>query len=385
VSIKVIGIDIRVLVLGRRTGIEEYLLNLLPEIIRRNPEMTFRLFYNALRKQKLGYAWLDAPNVEVYSFPIPNRALLFPANALFNYPKADRLIGGCDVFWSPHIFNVALSHGVKHVITVHDLAFERHPDFFPTGKRWWHKYLMAPKRQLRSAHEVLAVSQSTKDDLKELYSIPEARIKVVYPGIGQEFKPLSKTGPGIAAVRKKYRLPGPFILYFGTIEPRKNIRALISAFELFKRQSKNSANTALVIAGDQGWLYREVFEAARRSPFHSHIMFTGFVDPEDKPALYNAAEVFVYPSFFEGFGFPPLEAMGCGIPVITANRSSLPEVAGDAAILVNPYRPEEIFLALEELQAFPDLRETMRQKGLARAAKFTWDSCAQETMAAFAA
>ena len=377
-----IGIDLRVLVLGKRTGVEEYLLNVLPRMIAGNPEITFRLFYNAFRKPKFQNLDISKyPNVEICSRSIPNRPL-FALNALFNWPKIDKLMGGCDMFWSPHILNVALSSNVRHVITVHDLAFERYPEFFSKEKLWWHKYLMAPKRRLRHAHHILTVSQSTKSDLEHLYKIPGEKITVTPLGVGSEFMLMAKIDTRLAAVQKKYHLPEHFILYFGTIEPRKNITGLIQAFEILKSYKLQATSYKLVIAGSRGWLYEEIFDAARRSPHARDIHFTGFIENEDKPALYNLADVFVYPSFFEGFGLPVLEAMACGVPVITANRSSLPEVAGGAALLVDPYRTEELSTALENVLGDEALRNALSEKGSMRTKTFSWDYCADASMSA---
>lgn len=375
------GIDIRVLVLGKRTGVEEYLLNLLPRMIEKNPEITFRLFYNAWRKQKLAYPWLNAGNVELNERSIPNRPLL-AAHALVDWPKADKLIGGCDVFWSPHMVNVALSRNVRHVITVHDLAFERYPEFFSREKLWWHRYLMIPRRQLASADHLIAVSHSTKHDLGNLYGIPKERIGVIYPGVGNEFLPLEKTNPRLYEVKKKYRLPEHFILYFGTLEPRKNITGLIKAFGILKSYQLSAKSYKLVIAGTKGWLCRDIFKTAKISSYSDDIVFTGFVADEDKPALYNLAEAFVYPSFFEGFGFPPLEAMACGVPVVTSNRSSLPEVCGNAAILIDPYRPSEMAEAISTLLSGARAKEMMVGRGIERTKMFSWDVCAKNTLRA---
>lgn len=376
----ILGVDIRVLVLGRRTGIEEYLLNLLPRLIKQRPDITFRLFYNAWRKQPLVYGWLGEKNVELYASSIPNR-LLFAAQAFFGMPRIDKRIGGCDVFWSPHILNVALSPRVRHIITVHDLAFEHYPEFFSREKLWWHTHLMVPRTQLKKAHRILAVSQSTKKDLTRLYRISENKIEVICPGVDGEFRPLEESHQDIAAARKKYGLPEKFILFFGTIEPRKNVTGLIKAFEIFRANDTLKAiSYKLVIAGTKGWLCGEIFESAKRSPLASDIIFTGFIAPEDKPALYNAADVFVYPSFFEGFGFPPLEAMACGTPVITSNRSSLPEVAGDAALLVDPYRSDEMADAFLTLLQDKEAGAALVKRGLERAKRFSWDACAEKTL-----
>jgi len=170
-------------------------------------------------------------------------------------------------------------------------------------------------------------------------------------------------------------IPEKFILYFGTIEPRKNLIGLIKAFELLKDKS-----IKLVIAGTKGWLYQDIFKIASQSKRKKDIIFTGFVKEEDKPYLYNLAQSFVYPSFFEGFGFPPLEAMACGIPTIVSANSSLPEVVGDAALMVNPKNIDELAWAMEESLVNNQLRERLIKKGLTQAQKFSWQRCAQQTL-----
>lgn len=389
----IIGIDIRVLVLGKRTGVEEYLLNLLPRMIKQHPDITWRLFYNAWNKPMSlsayrGFRLAAWKNVEVCEFSIPNRFALFPLNALLHWPKIDKLIGGCDVFWSPHIFNAAVSKKTRHVVTVHDLAFERYPEFFPKGKLWWHKYLMRPRAQLKRVDRIIAVSRSTAADIEALYKIPASRITVIHPGVGEEFRPLADSTI-LGLIRAKYRLPSRFILYFGTIEPRKNLVGLIRAFELLKRAGDATNHSVtpslrhsftslkLVIAGTPGWLYKAVFAAAQKSPYAADIICTGFIEPEDKPALYNLADVFVYPSIFEGFGFPPLEAMACGVPVITSNRSSLPEVVGNAAIMVNPDRPDEIAEAIRAVLENTAARDMLVERGIERVQKLSWNACAE--------
>jgi glycosyltransferase involved in cell wall biosynthesis len=375
-----IGVDIRVLVLGKRTGVEEYVLNLLPRMIAKHPEAEFKLFYNGLRKQKLDFPWLHLPNVKMCEYSIPNRFALFPLNAFAGFPKLDKLIGGCDVFWSPHIFCAAISPNVRHAVTVHDLAFERHPEFFSKGKLWWHKYLMRPRKMLKKSAHIIASSESTKSDIGHIYCIPPEKISAVPLGVGTDFHPIERKEPALEKIRSKYGLPARFVLFFGTIEPRKNIAGLIKAFEMLKQGTGGDFHDLnLVIAGARGWMYEEVFRAARKSPFAGAIRFAGFVDEEDKPALYNLADIFVYPSFFEGFGFPPLEAMACGVPVITSNRSSLPEVTGDAALLIDPFRPAEISEAMRVTLTDFRTREDFVRRGLEKAKEFSWDLCAERT------
>ncbi|MCK5332349.1 glycosyltransferase family 4 protein, partial [Candidatus Parcubacteria bacterium] len=184
---------------------------------------------------------------------------------------------------------------------------------------------------------------------------------------------------------EKYNLPKKFILYLGTIEPRKNITGIIRAFEKLKvghfKMSSTVKDCKLVIAGSKGWLCQDVFNLAMNSVVADDIFFTGFVDDEDKAILYKLAEIFVYPSFYEGFGFPPLEAMQNKTPVITSNVSSLPEAVGGAAIMVDPYNINELERAIENLLSDENLKNNITQKGIEQTKKFSWSRCAEETLA----
>lgn len=238
------------------------------------------------------------------------------------------------------------------------------------------------KKKQKKADKIIAVSESTKQDLIDLYKINTKKIKVIYSGVGEEFRKISVSQfPSFpVSIKNKYHLPDKFVLYFGTIEPRKNIVGLIRAFELLKEKNKDFEEFYLVIAGGRGWLDKKIFKAAKESKYASHIIFTGFVNPEDKVYLYNLAALFVYPSFFEGFGFPPLEAMACGVPTITSANSSLPEVVGDSAIMVDPYDIEELTWAMELVLVDDNLKRELSRRGLERAKMFSWDKCAEETL-----
>jgi glycosyltransferase involved in cell wall biosynthesis len=181
-------------------------------------------------------------------------------------------------------------------------------------------------------------------------------------------------------IRKKYNLPENFILYFGTLEPRKNLVGLIQSYEIFRRQTGSDKKYSLVLAGNSGWLCDDIFVQARKSDFAQDIIFAGFVDPADKIYLYNLASLFVYPSFFEGFGFPPLEAMACGVPVICSHTSSFPEVVSQAALTVDPYNFDEIAWAMKEVLTDKELGQDLVKDGLIRAKNFSWDKCARETL-----
>jgi len=372
-----IGVDIRVLARGTRTGVEEYTINLLSNLLTLNPEINYQLFYNAYQKVDLNYPWISLPNVKLNDFKIPNRFFFISAR-YFNQPKIDRLLRNVDVYFNPHFFIAPVSQKCKKVITFHDLSFEYHPEFFSWRKRLWQKFLMNAKREVQKADKIIAVSESTKSDLINFYKIDPAKIKVIYSGVGEQFNVIGDSPSlceGLSPISKKYNLPDRFILYFGTIEPRKNLIGLIKAFELLKDK-----DCKLVIAGTKGWLYQDIFKAVNKSKKRKDIIFTGFVEESDKPDLYNLSELFVYPSFFEGFGFPPLEAMACGIPTIVSSNSSLSEVVGKAALMVDVTNIDELNWAMEIALSDKKLRERLIKNGLEQAQKFSWQKCAKETL-----
>lgn len=371
-----IGIDLRVLARGARTGIEEYTINLLSHLLPSAPQIKFKLFYNAFQRAKLFYPWLFLPNVELREFGIPNRLFLLAARYL-NQPKIDRLLQGVDIYFNPHFFVAPLSKRCRKIMTFHDLAFLRYPEFFSWRQQLWQKFLMKARAEAEKSDQIIAVSQSTKQDLIDLYGIKPDKIKVIYSGIGQQFR---ETKPVLPQIKNKYHLPDRFILYLGTIEPRKNLLGLLKAFELLKTKNNSFGNLKLVIAGRPGWLYQDIFRTAQHSFYCQEIIFTGFVAEQDKPFLYNSAEVFVCPSFFEGFGFPPLEAMACGLPTIVSANSSLPEVVGSAALMVDPYNIDEMAWAMELILSDADLRERLKKEGIEQAKKFSWQKCARETL-----
>lgn len=374
----IIGIDIRMLSRGAKTGVEEYTANLLASMLNLNKNIKYKLFYNGYKKTRLDYDFLRLSNVELKEFEIPNR-FLNASLYFFDYPKIDKLLKGVDIFFSPHIFLSAVSKKCKSVATFHDLSFEKYPEFYSAGKNYWH-FSMNPKKQAREADKIIAVSKSTKDDLVKLYEINPEKIRVIYSGVNQELR-IKNQESKISEVKKKYNLPEKYILYLGTLEPRKNIIGLIKAFELFKKSRRSQvAGRKLIIAGSKGWLYKDIFKTARNSFAKDDLIFTGFIADRDKPILYSQAELFIYPSFYEGFGFPPLEAMAAGTPVITSNFSSLPEAAGDAAITINPYNLDELYRAMEAVLSDGKLKNILIKKGFEQAKKFSWQKCARETL-----
>jgi len=374
----IVGIDIRLLARGARTGVEEYTTNLISNLVELAPDVRFKFFYNALKKERLDHPWVSLDNTEVKESSFPNR-LFDISTGNFSFPKIDKLIGGCEVFLSPHFFIAPVSDQCKKIVVFHDLSFEYYPEFFSFPKRYWHRS-MNPRKTAEEADRIIAVSDSTKADLVDRYHIDPARIQVVYPGVSDSFKPTGEEAER-KRVKEKYGLPSDFILYFGTIEPRKNIVGIIKAFEELRNLETNKLKSLkLVIAGSKGWLYKDILKEAKKSTHQGDIMFTGFVDESDKPYLYNLAKLFVYPSFFEGFGFPPLEAMACGVPTIVSHVTSLPEVTQDAAIMVNPYMYGEIADAMQMLLEDKKLYQEFSERGIEQAKKFSWENSAKEVL-----
>jgi glycosyltransferase involved in cell wall biosynthesis len=229
-------------------------------------------------------------------------------------------------------------------------------------------------RFLRDADKIIAISECTKKDAIRLYGIEEAKIRVIHGGVNPFFRPVS---PDTAeAVRHRYNLPNHYILYVGTIEPRKNLVTLLEAYRALRNRD---AEIKLVIAGRKGWRQEEFFRKLLKTGLEHDIVFTGFVPDQDLPAVYTMADVFAFPSLYEGFGLPVLEAMACGTPVVCSNTSRLPEVAGNAAVLVSPQDVRGWIEALNKILKSDELRTDLHQRGLRQAAGFTWESTARKT------
>jgi len=279
----------------------------------------------------------------------------------------------CDLFHATEHLLPRLK-GARTVLTVHDLIFLLFPEYHLPLNRWFLNRFMP--FFLRRADAIIAVSQCTKDDLIRHYAVPSEKIAVVYEGVDARFQPV--TDPDILArVRARYGLPERYILSVGTIEPRKNLTTLLEAYRTLRAQG---SELKLVIAGKKGWLYEGFFRRLRELGLEREVVFPGFVPDEDLPALYSAAEFFVFPSLYEGFGLPVLEAMACGTPVVASNSSSLPEVIGEAGIMVEPRDIRALAEAMERVLADQGKQREMREKGLRQAAKFTWERAAAMTM-----
>ncbi len=295
----------------------------------------------------------------------------------------DLFAGRADLFHGPS-FTLPPSF-IPSLLTVHDLSFLRYPQgAHPALLAWLSR---AVPRSLRRARHVLADSENTRSDLIELMGVPAGRITVIGAGVDERFRPV--TDPAILAdVRARYRLSDRFILGISTLEPRKNFTGLIAAFNRLATTTDRPSSVDdlhLVIAGGKGWLYDDIFAEADASPVRERIHFTGFVADEDLPALYTRADLFAFPSHYEGFGIPVLEAMACGTPVVCADNSSLPEVAGDAALLVAATDTDALADAMQRLLVDTSLRTGLIERGLAQVRKYTWEGAARRLLEVYEA
>jgi glycosyltransferase involved in cell wall biosynthesis len=313
------------------------------------------------------------PNFHAVTVKLPS----LPTRRLWEiaYLHLSPLVRGLDVI---HLTEgpVPLYQPPNALAVVHDILPLLHPELFARKARLY--YRQALSRGVGKLGAVIVASEQSKRDLIDHLSADPARITVIPLGVNRRFQPLKDARP-LQEVRERYGLPQKFILYVGTIEPRKNLVRLIRACRTLRRRGLPHA---LVIAGGKGWLCDDVFEEAAREGANA-VIFTGFVRDEDLPFLYNTADVFAYPSLYEGFGIPPLEAMASGIPVVCSNRASLPEVVGDAAFLVDPEDEREIASALEKVIGDHKLRARLRRAGLARSSLFSWENTARETLSLY--
>lgn len=273
-------------------------------------------------------------------------------------------------------FIPALYSPYKSVITVHDLAFVHYPHFLTATSAAY--YGLIDKAVLRADH-IIVPSEHTKHDLIGQTGVPSDKVSVIYEAANTLFTPLP-VEPTRREMAAKYGFPETYFLTVGTIEPRKNVTGLLQAFAALREKFGLTTPVGLVIAGGRGWLYEETLEAVRHLNLTDSTFFVGRVSDAELHKLYVGARAHIHPAYYEGFGLPPLEAMACGTPTIVSNVSSLPEVVGDAALLVNPRDSEEIAVAMHRLLTDDGLHEEMRSKGLQRARTFSWEKAAQRTL-----
>ena len=279
-----------------------------------------------------------------------------------------------DVLHSPS-FVMPIISKAKNVLTVADMTFITHPQVHTLIKRVYFSLFMP--YSIKKADRVISISESTKKDILHYVKVDEKKIKTIYLAADSSFIVQNKEKCR-KKIKENYDVSSPFILFIGMIEPRKNLERLIIAFSELRK--KGNIPYRLVIVGRKGWKVRGMLSMIKSLEIEKEIIFTGYVPDEDLARFYNAAEFFVYPSLYEGFGIPIIEAMACGCPVITSNISSMPEVAGDAALLVDPGDVSQISSAMRRLIKDKKLREDMIKRGIKRSSEFSWKKCAKETL-----
>jgi glycosyltransferase involved in cell wall biosynthesis len=299
-----------------------------------------------------------------------NRALRLPwEQTLLPFRLRQRQI---DVYHGP-AFVAPLLKTCGQVVSVHDMTFHLVPERHSLHKRIYFQAIIPAV--IKNADHVIAVSESTRRDILDLIPVKEECISVTHLGVDNRFAAVLDKNK-LSELRKRFNLSRDFILSVGVLEPRKNLSALVDAYQA----SSLPEQFDLAIVGSLGWGYSPLLRQIAHSPVREHIRMLGYVADEDLPALYTSAAVFAYPSLYEGFGLPPLEAMACGTPVITSAISSLPEIAGDAAILVDPNNVQELSFALRQVLQNQDLRKELSRRGIERARQFTWERMAEKTL-----
>jgi glycosyltransferase involved in cell wall biosynthesis len=262
------------------------------------------------------------------------------------------------------------------VATIHDLSFEHIPATFK--RRSWMQLRLTVRRTARSAAHVIATSEYSRRDICQTYGLAPTRVSVTHAAPAPHFRPA--TADEIGRVRQSYGIRGDYVLAVGSIQPRKNLARLLRAYSDLRSRRVGDKLPSLVIVGKRAWLYEETLRAVEECGVRSSVIFTGYAPEADLPALYSGALCFAYPSYFEGFGLPPLEAMACGTPVLTGDRTSLPEVVGDAALTADPFDTGALAAALARLVEDASLRASLRERGLRRAASFDWRETARQTL-----
>ncbi len=356
-----------------RAGIGRYARELIRALARRDHANDYVLFVpRDAHAELLQSDWL--PNFSIKHAPLTERYLA----ALWQRARVplpvETFIGAVGVFYSPD-FLLPPTRARRKVVTVHDLSYVRVPECFPAPLLGYLNH--AVPRSVARADVILADAASTQRDLVEVYHVPLDKIKVLYSGADPRFRP-EVSAESAARVRDLTR-GKPYLLSVSTIQPRKNYARLIEAFaRLIPNAQPPTANLQLVICGSRGWMFDEVFQTAERLGLRERVLFPDFVSDDDLPALYAGATLFVYPSLYEGFGLPVVEAMACGAPVVSSNASSLPEVAGDAALYFDPREVDALTDALRRALADDALRADLRARGFAQAKKFSWEKAAAE-------
>ncbi len=367
-----VGIDCRTILnpgRGEQAGVGHYTYYLVKHLLKLDRKNEYVLFFDS-RMQRERTQEFEQGNVTVRYFPFSQYRKFLPVAYSHLLISATLLKERLDLFHAPAT-SVPLTYRGAAIVTVHDLAIYKWPKLFPGGQILSTK-LVVP-RSIRRAKRVIAVSEATKRDVKNLFHVADKKITVVYEGFQRE-----RVGSSVIDVRQKYAL-GKYALFIGTIEPRKNLVNLIKGF-CSVANLPSMKKVELILAGAPGWKYGDVIRAIQQAKLGKRIRYLGYVQHQEKLQLIGHASVFVFPSLYEGFGLPVLEAMSLGTPVITSRVASLPEIAGTAAVFVNPHKFKEIGQAMVKVLGNANLRKRLIVEGQRRSSMFTWEATARETL-----
>ncbi len=378
-----IGVDLRPLLTGKISGIEQYTISVLKELIKKSNH-TYVLFYVSYKDQDKilvdlieKFPILTSPNVEIRKLKWSNLSLsLHLMFKSFDWPKADIVCGGLDVMWMPSPRLLPLSKKCAKVTTFHDLIFLLFPQFYSLSSRLW-QWQMGYPFEARTSDALISISQNTKRDMVKLLKTDPGKIHVIYEGVDKEYFQTPNENL-FSNLKNKWQLPDKYIYFVGSIEPRKNLITVVRALHQFKQT--NGDTIKLVVSGGKSWMTTELYKTIQDLGLAEEVIFTGPVLEAEKISLMQHAFVFTFPSFYEGFGLMILEAFACGCPVICSNVSSLPEVAGDAAILISSTDVNGLVDAIEKMLTNPTLRENLTAKGKVIARQLDWETTAQKTL-----
>ncbi|MFA5134358.1 MAG: glycosyltransferase family 1 protein [Patescibacteria group bacterium] len=368
-----IGIDCRTILnpkLGERAGVGHYTYYLVKSILKYDKKNEYVLLFDWRFRNM---AEFEQKNVRVKNLPFSQYNKFLPFAYSHMLISAYLLKQGLDLFHSP-ISSLPLTYPKKSIITVHDLAIYKNPSWFPS--QIFSTKLLVP-RSLSAADKIIAVSQSTKRDLKQIFNVPGKKVQVIYEATRVDKIPVKNKSLDSL---KKFKLPRRYVYFIGTLEPRKNLITLIRAYRRLISQGPEFRNYSLVIAGAKSYKHEAVFDEITALKLKKYVKYLGYVTHNQKIELMKKASCFVFPSAYEGFGLPVLEAMALGTPVITTNVSSLPEITGKAARLVDPEDEQQLAGALREVLGSTQLQQRLEKAGIERARYFTWERSAKETI-----